>query len=157
MTEIHEIPLTGLIGSNPLGAMAAFGLLRVCSEIKELEKSRLFWRMKDDWIAVLAFKGENSISEDKLASLLLSHLMHFPSENVFGWNKNINEEKDKFRGRLQKHVENSSISRRLLVDFFSAFASDMVTDSQEKWVKPTAFYMVKSGFLDSMNKKIQGT
>jgi len=50
---MSEICLTGLVGSHPLGALAAFGLLRCCQEMDDFRGSRLGWRRVPHWFAVL--------------------------------------------------------------------------------------------------------
>jgi hypothetical protein len=51
MSQSVQIDLPGLCGSSPLGALAAFGLFRVCGEVPELADAKLFWRLEDDWYA----------------------------------------------------------------------------------------------------------
>ncbi len=155
MSTTQEIQLTGLIGSNPLGALAAFGLLRVCSEIPEIINPRLFWRLEDDWIAMLAISNTPSLDEDRLIDLLLLHLSNFNMNDIFGWSKDINEAPTTFKEHLWTIVKKSSWDNRLIIDFFSSFASEMaVTVSNNNKIKPSAFYMVRNDFLKSINKKI---
>ncbi len=61
------IELNGLCGSSPIGAMAAFGLLRVCSQISGLGKVTLGWKQSSDWHPVLNV-GEGASNATDIAS-----------------------------------------------------------------------------------------
>lgn len=68
---MSDIYLSALRGANPLSAMAAFGLLRACSEMTErLGNVTLRWEQNPDWIAVLG-TGKNDISSEELISNLV--------------------------------------------------------------------------------------
>ena len=58
---MSRIDLTGLRADLPIGAMAAFGCLRVCQRIERLRESRLSWeRSTGTFHAVLWTKAETS-------------------------------------------------------------------------------------------------
>ena len=67
-----RIELNGLCGSSPIGAMAAFGLLRVCSQISELGAVALGWKQTSDWHPVLEV-SEGASSATDVARLLTNH------------------------------------------------------------------------------------
>jgi len=138
MASFTDIRLTGLTGSNPLGALAAFGLLRVCSEIPEVADVRLLWKMEDDWVAVLRTGDE--IDKDKLV-MCLSNRQKALSFDVFNWNDDIREIPADYRSRLVGHLVHASRGDRLEADYFVAFGSEMATDGSKGLVKPTAFHM----------------
>lgn len=61
---MKPLPLPGLIGSQPICALAAFGLLRVCSLTPRLGQVKLAWRLESAPTAVLYF--DNELSQDNL-------------------------------------------------------------------------------------------
>jgi hypothetical protein len=136
--EFRPIPLTGLIGSNPLGALAAFGLLRVCSEIPELADVRLGWRMDDDWLAVLMVP--DGTEGDQLIQLIVKWQQGW-SADVIHWNDDIRSVPSDYRKQLVEYAQRASQGDRHLADFFSAFGSETVTDGSKGLVKPTMFHM----------------
>ena len=126
------------MGSSPLGALAAFGLLRACSEILELSEPRLHWRMEHDWMAVLTVAS----SIDECA--LLNHLevrQRALKLDVFSWSEDIRVEPEKYRIRLIRHGQTATARDRRSADYYAAFGSDTVTDGSKGLVKPTAFHM----------------
>lgn len=153
MNETHKIKLTGLIGSNPLGALAAFGLLKICGEIPDIINARLHWELEDDWIAVLSFNCNQKIYQDFLIDYICSKSSSFEICDVLSYQTRIREKPQFLKERLQDYAKNSSINNRATIDFCSAFASEVVTDkTKEKFVKPSSFYMVsgKQRFLKSI-------
>jgi hypothetical protein len=149
VTGHTDIVLTGLIGSNPLGALAAFGLLRVCGEIPTLLKARLSWRIEDDWIAVLTLPGQ--IDENGLIACL-SIRQQARQLDVFRWSPDIRVLPNEYREHLIQQAERARYYDRWNADYYAAFGSEMVTDGSKKLVKPTAFHMTsgQQNFLESV-------
>lgn len=150
MNEHAPLELSGLVGSSPIGALAAFGLLRICSEIPELRDARLSWVSRDDWVAALLVTQKNG--QDDLVDRLVKYLSARQMD-VFNWSKDIRVAPDDFRARLIDKAMSSTVSERTEADYFSAFGSEMVVDGSKGLVKPTAFYMTsgQQKFLDSVN------
>lgn len=148
MTNTTKIELTGLTGSSPIGALAAFGLLRLCSEIEELTHVKLGWRRRDDWFAVLSVP--ENITKDALVVLLGEHLAK-QSTDVFAWSEDVRVTQDSYQEILQKSVVEASVGNRRLCDYLAAFASEMAVDNAKGLVKPTLFYMTsgQQKFLSS--------
>jgi len=150
----NDVLLPGLVGSNPLGAMAAFGLLRVCSEIPELAGARLHWTWDQDWRAVLRIPEAIGRKE------LIDHLVLRQKDrslSVFNWSDDIKVNPDEYRERMLSHVINSSLYQRLDADFFAAYGSEIVKDKTSKGnVKPTALHMTEGQqkFLKLINKNL---
>jgi hypothetical protein len=136
--ELRPIPLSGLVGSNPLGALAAFGLLRVCDDIPELACARLGWRMGDDWLAVLMVS--EGIEAHQLIELIVKWQQGW-SADVIDWNDDIRSAPSDYRKQLIEYAQRASQLDRRLADFFSAFGSETVTDGSQGLVKPTMFHM----------------
>jgi hypothetical protein len=133
-----EIVLTGLIGSNSLGALAAFGLLRACSQIEALRSGKLAWRLADDWTAVLTFADR--IDRDALIKHLVKRQEDLKTD-IFKWSDDIRVKPEVYRARLTEAAENATATKRGNADYYAAFGSETVTDGSKKLVKPTAFHM----------------
>lgn len=150
----NDILLRGLVGSNPLGAMAAFGLLRVCSEIPSLAGARLYWAWDQDWRAVLRLPDERD--QDELIELLVLR-QNGRSLDEFNWSDDIKVSPDKYRKRMLKQVVDSSLYQRQGADFFAAYGSEMVLDQTKKGnVKPTELHMTagQQKFLKLIHKDL---
>lgn len=147
----NDIPLPGLIGSNPLGALAAFGLLRVCNDCAPLSGAQLYWTQKHDWIAVLRVSQE--IDGEQLIELLAARQKDQPLD-IFGFAEDIRVPAGEFRERLDEQARRATLNDRLWIDYFAAFGSEIVLDGSKHLVKPTAFYMVsgRQKFLDGVRK-----
>lgn len=138
MAERQEIVLTGLIGSNPLGALAAFGLLRACSEIQQISQPRLYWRMEDDWTAVLS--ARSNLDEETIVEQLATR-QQARNLDVFSWSDDIRVQPENYRLHLIQHGQAATSCDRLSADYYVAFGSETVTDGSKRLVKPTAFHM----------------
>ena len=144
MMEYNNIVLPGLIGSNPLGALAAFGLLRVCNEIPSMNGASLHWNRElegvpiDDWVAVL--RVPDGTDETKLIELLTNRQKYRPL-CVFGWSDDIRVKPEDYRALLDKLAKMATLNYRLVADYFTSFGSEMATDESQGLVKPTAFHM----------------
>lgn len=149
---MNDIRLTGLIGSNPLGALAAFGLLRICSEIHDLSTARLYWTQEYDWIAVLRVSEE--IGKLELVEKLVAHQQVIKLD-AFNWSNDIRVSPDEYRERLKSLAQKATLKDRRDADYFAAFGSEMISDrKREGLVKPTAFHMTsgQQKFLDEIRK-----
>lgn len=151
MSKTTEIELTGLVGSSPVGALAAFGLLRLCAEIEPLAHAKLGWRRGDDWFALLTVPGETDA--EAFLALLAGHLKAQTTE-VFTWSEDIRVAKDSYRTTLKKSVDEASFINRRFCDYLAAFASEIAVDNAKGLVKPTAFYMTsgQQKFLGSASE-----
>jgi hypothetical protein len=149
----NDIILPGLIGRNPLGAMAAFGLLRVCSELSELEDARLHWTWEQDWRAVLR-TPEDIGREELIGQLALRQKDR--SFSVFNWSDDIKMGLEKYREQILPHVINATLRNRLSADYFAAYGSEIVPDQSKGNVKPTAWHMTagRQKFLKLIGKDL---
>jgi hypothetical protein len=150
----NDIPLPGLIGSIPLGAMAAFGLLRVCNEIPGMTGARLYWTWDQDWRAVL--HTPQAIGQKELIEKLVLH-QKARSFSVFNWSEDLKVDPEKYREQMLSHVINASLYSRLEADYFAAYGSEMIKDKTSKGnVKPTAWHMTagQQKFLKLINKDL---
>jgi len=145
-----EIVLTGLEGSNPIGALASFGLLRMSSRINEMKGTKLRWNIRDkdgfltdEALAVLDVPGQ--INKEKLIDLIYTSIKkrRHDDENIFEWDKKGDKEIDSknFKLRMEKLNENASSDEREEIDYFSAYGSEVATDKDGN-IKKTLFYMI---------------
>jgi len=150
----NDIFLPGLVGSNPLGAMAAFGLLRVCSEISDLAGVRLHWNWDQDWRAML--RVPQAVCREELIEQLVLRQKD-RSLSVFNWSDDIKVDPETYREQMLSHIINSSLYRRQEADYFAAYGSEMVKDKTSKGnVKPTALHMTagQQKFLKLISKDL---
>lgn len=151
MAAYSEIELSGLIGSNPLGALAAFGVLRLCQDVPELKTSKLYWRMEDDWMAVLGIEAD--IKNDTFVELLVNR-QESRSLDTFNWSVDIRVNPQDYRNRLIDQAQKSAMGEHWHADYYAAYGSEYVMDGSKGLVKPTAFHMTsgQQKFLDSIVK-----
>jgi hypothetical protein len=150
----NDILLPGLVGSHPLGAMAAFGLLRVCSEFSDLAGARLHWIWDQDWRAVL--RAPQAVGREYLIEQLVLRQKD-RSLSVFNWSDDIKVNPETYREQMLSHIINSSLYSRLEADYFAAYGSEMVIDKTSKGnVKPTALHMTagQQKFLKLISKDL---
>jgi hypothetical protein len=102
----NDIILTGLIGSNPLGALSAFGLLRICDEIPALKGARLSWGWYHDWTAVLNTPGD--ICKDELLELMIARQQK-RSLDIFGWSDDIKVDPKEYHEILKRQAEAATL------------------------------------------------
>jgi len=132
----NDIFLPGLVGSNPLGAMAAFGLLRVCSEISDLAGTRLHWIWDQDWRAML--RVPQAVGREEL----IEHLVLCQKDrslSVFNWSDDIKVDPETYREQMLSHIINSSLYHRLALH---------MTAGQQKFLK-----LISKDLAKSMAKK----
>jgi hypothetical protein len=143
-----EIVLNGLEGSNPIGALASFGLLRMSSRINEMKGTRLGWKIRngrdsptDEALAVLDVP--DPINEEKLIELIYNSVQGHYDENIFGWDKRGDKKTNSknFKSRIEELNENASSDEREEIDYFSAYGSEVATDEDGN-IKKTLFYMI---------------
>jgi len=147
-----EIVLTGLEGSNPIGALASFGLLRMSSRINEMKGTRLRWKVKDEdgyqtdeALAVLDVPGQ--IDKEKLIEYIHIYVKkEYDSgqyDNIFGLDKKDDKktESKKFKSWTEKLNENASSDEREEIDYLSAYGSEVSTNKKGN-IKKTLFYMI---------------
>ncbi len=133
-----EMALTGLVGSHPLGALAAFGLLRCCEEMEQFRGSRLGWRMLSDWHAMLTTDAPTT--PENLVAALVARQGRRGASPEWSWADSIKEDAEKLRQALSRAREDLGNGERAAADFLAAFACELGADEQGR-LEPTAFYM----------------
>jgi len=148
---MYEIPLTGLYASNPLGAMAAFGLLRVLSEMDRFHDSRLSWHETDDWQALLHTSSE--ITRASLVDSLAERQEHLDL-SFLSWSDDIRVQPEVFLELLTQRSFAATSGDRADADRFVAYGSELVCDGSKNLVKPTAFHLTsgQQKFMKTLRK-----
>lgn len=137
--SVNEILLKGLVGSTSIGAMAAFGLLRVCSFTPGLESVKLRWKKEHDWIAEIIVKD---FDEDRLLEYLTTTLVNNNSPVLSLFKEDIRVSPVEYSDILNKQLNMAKSMDRQVVDYLSAFGSDGIVDKSKGLIKPTRFYNV---------------
>lgn len=142
------IRLPALVGSHPLGALAAFGLLRLANTAWG-DRAKLRFEMEDDWIAVLDTDAFGSL--DALVARLTEQAASSEFDRVLGWADDVRVSVDEYRRYLASAVRNDD---RYWADFLTTIATDGAVDKQKQLVKPSAFYMVsgQQSFIEGMKQ-----
>lgn len=130
---MHRMPLTGIPGSNPIGAMAAFGLFRICHCESPFGGCRLSWKLDSDWRPMLHF--EEQCTGDELTQFLIHRQQTRTCHAALLWSDDIKSPPEEFRDQV-RGCELPEVR-----DFFAAFGSEVVTAKSTPDVKPTAFHM----------------
>ncbi len=136
--------MNGLLGSHPLGALAAFGLLRVLTE--QGTRPRLRFVERDDWVAEI---------DCELASIgalmeSLSLWVQEPRERLLAWSQgDVRVRLEEYRAALASSL---AVNDEQLINLLSSLAADGAVDKSKGLVKPTAFYMAsgQQSFLEAM-------
>jgi len=140
---MNELTLTGLDGSNPLGFLAALGLLNVLSDRVEGDSSpaRLAWRDEGAWRPVLV-SSESGIPD--LVGVLRSDLdtwkeapvlqLRYEKKAAKAWD--LKPPPEVFSSFLHRIVDSGD---RRAIDFVSAFAAEGALDNNGA-TKPTSLH-----------------
>jgi hypothetical protein len=141
---MSTLELGGLIGSHPLGALAAFGLLRVLT--RQGDAARLCFVERDDWVAQI------ECSHASVGALVeaLTEWVRSDREEVLEWsNDDVRVKEEDYRGALSRALLQTNDEPAA---FLSALAADGAVDKSKGLIKPTAFYMAsgQQSFLDTM-------
>ncbi len=131
------IELAGLRGDMPIGAMAAFGVLRVCSQSARIVSPKLSWKGEDgDYRAVLTM--ENDISAEDLVTVLIADVrrgLRLPS-----WDQVKTCTRAEFRSAASDAANAASAADHEYAEWLAALANELAVGDNEK-IKPTPFDM----------------
>ena len=129
--------LSGLDGGNPLGFLAAIGVLNTVS-LADVDSS---WRMR--WIArdgswFPALSANRVVAGEVLVELLASTLQREATPE-FDFDRNLSVDAEKFRAVAQQAQCCASSRERLYADFVTAFGCEVVVTRDGKSIQDTAF------------------
>ncbi|HQZ40333.1 MAG TPA: hypothetical protein PLH72_14955 [Vicinamibacterales bacterium] len=132
-----ELALSGLDGSNPLGFLAALGVLDAVSGD---EHAALWWRYEAGWNPVLASSCQSvadlvaRLDQDRQSCITDPALAL-----AYDGKRDLKPPPAVFVGYLRNLVDASTMMRRRSVDWAAAFATDVAVDNNGN-TKPTALH-----------------
>jgi hypothetical protein len=120
---VSEVLLTGLQCDVPIAAMAAFGLLRLCSQQGELGTVRLHWA-REGGVTHAVLTVTEPLANDDLVRLLVDSMAGASQRAEFAWSDSINEET--YRPSAKAAILRASAKDHREAEWFAAFRSDLV-------------------------------
>ena len=154
MTRIegHGALLSGLDGGNPLGFLAAIGVLQVLSDSNA--EALMAWQVTPNgWRPYLTGCGDD---QDQICLALQTYFCNSPTA-IFDIGKTLDGQKqsnkfpfdaEKFVNVLKAAVAQAHLLNRREVDFLAAFGSELHPD-KDGLFQCTQFKMVRSGDSNS--------
>jgi len=134
---MHDLLLSGIPGSKPIGAMAAFGLLRIVATETPFGEARLSWRFASDWHPVL--HASKPLRLESLIDFLIQRQPTRSEAKFLLWNDDIKCDPCKFRNEVIQASAGGVDDE--ICPYFTAFGSEAITAKSTPDVKPTAFHM----------------
>jgi hypothetical protein len=143
----HTIETAALIGSNPLGFLAALGLLKSLSAINP--STRLRFLMRDDWVA--EFSGTPFSNQSELLDWLRNWIEAKEQDQRIDWADDLRVSVAEHRELLTDALQRSQDPA---LEVISTQIADGAVDKSKGLVKPTLFYMVsgQQSFLASLKE-----
>jgi hypothetical protein len=151
VTKPYRLMLTGLKGSHPLSALAAFGLLRCLSEASEFGTPRLHWELHDDWLAVLT--TQPPVKRYELVDFLIRWTKSRARSFEFAWADKIGVEPNQFVTKAREFIDKITPKDRSVADFFAAFGCELIVSRGGKLIR-TALDMTdgQQGLMKSVRE-----
>lgn len=142
---MSEMAMPGLDGANPLGFLAALGVLRAVDE--RSPGARLSWREEGTWTPVLhGFPSDleallDLLDADRREMLdePALELAYAPDGDGKAVERDLKPPPPLFRRYLEELLTGAEPARRRSVDWAASFASELITDNGGK-TKPTALH-----------------
>lgn len=148
------VELTGLKADIPMGAMAAFGVLRVCQRLPGLEGSKLAWKAGGGGdFAVLWAPGQTT--PEALVEALVTDVKYAAARDELNGEEQIKTQGPvEFRKRAEAALEAGEWET---AEWFAAFGSELVCGRDEK-IDATPFDMsvARQKFLADARKLAAG-
>lgn len=139
---MSTIELTGLRAALPIGAMAAFGVLRIATLARSRGKCRLRWTNGPDgpggYFPVL--ETETETSADDLVTFLMESVRDVQDREALRWTEQLKgETHEKFRQIADEIFQKTSAHDRAGMEWMSAIANELIADDGK--IEPTPFDM----------------
>jgi hypothetical protein len=128
--------LTGLCGSHPLGALAAFGLLRVLSWAPLPQPVKLSWVDHSDWVARLTFP--HPVERPALLRTLVSEVAQRSQAPELTWRDDLKAPLSDYHDFAADVVHTLMPEQRQTADFLAAYGSELVALKSRSATQPTA-------------------
>ncbi len=137
-TSDDGLLLPGIDGTNPLGFLAALGVLASLSRIDGLTSARMRWTLKNaTWVPCIMFDASVSLTEDGLLDKLVTTLVNDRSRHPANLYEQLQDEVNSRRSFFETVVSDASLTARARVDFLSAIASDASPDDAVNQLQTT--------------------
>lgn len=149
-----SIELTGLKADIPMGAMAAFGVLRICQRLPGLEGSKLAWKAGGGGdFAVLWAPGGTTAGA--LVAALAKDVKQAAARDELNWEEQIKTQTPiQFRARAEAALKAGEWET---AEWLAAFASELVCGRDEKIdVTPFDMSVARQKFLADARKLAAG-
>ncbi|MCC6649367.1 MAG: hypothetical protein IT374_27825 [Polyangiaceae bacterium] len=150
-----ELVLTGLDGANPLGFLAALGVLEALSE--NHSGARLAWRDEGVWRPVVSGVA---MDREALVAFLDADRQAVASDPALalqygGGVRDLKPPPAEYRAYLEGLVAAARVDSRRSVDWANAFATDVAVDNNGA-TKPTALHFTagRQLWLEMVNKLV---
>jgi len=136
---MSTIELTGLRADLPIGAMAAFGVLRIATLARRIGRCRLSWTEGlGGYYPVLETKADTGA--DELIALLIESVRDAPDREALKWTEKLKgETPERFREIENKVLEKATADFRADIEWMSAIANELIADDDK--IEPTPFDM----------------
>jgi len=156
-----EVLLTGLDGKNPLGFLAALGVINAVADHSKAVQSdpKLVWRSSGTYLPAIVDGPPAEALLDVLVKDLADFrgepatLLRYPKKSEKGTSEawDLKPPRETFRGYLHSLVSACSRDHRRSVDVAAAFATDVAVDRADRKTKPTALHFTAGNqeFLDT--------
>ena len=158
MSDERGLALVGLDGSNPLGFLAAVGLLRTITLADEHGDWRMQWTMRNGWLPVVL--GKKPIVQAQLVEMLHEELRR-ESCPEFTFAADLNVVPKEFGAVASSAQSYASARDRRYADFIAAFGSEIVVAGNDKTIQDTALRTMSGAghqhFLRSMKDLVDHT
>jgi hypothetical protein len=144
---MNRIDLTGLSPELPIGAMAAFGCLRVCRRLPGLYNSKLSWQPHGgSFHAVLWTPAETT--RDDLVDALIADVKTAATRPELIWSEQIKAvPRDIFLTAAREALDRATAQDRESADWFSSFGSELALDDGKIQSTPFDMSVARQKFL----------
>jgi hypothetical protein len=135
---VNELILKGIDGANPLGFLAAVGVLRTASMAWSTDyPTTMEWRKHDGaWRPVLSFHFY--VAEADFVSKLNITLKQMQNHPAFKFSDNLSLSPEVFRNEVLKAQKESHLNDRRFADFMAAYGCESLCDKNSESIADTA-------------------
>jgi hypothetical protein len=151
-----DLVLSGLRGSHPLGALAAFGLLRVLSRVALPQPVKLSWVEHADWVARLTFP--HPVARQTLIRATGWDVAQRGQAPELTWRDDLKAPLPDYHAFAAGMLPTLTPEQRQTADFLAAFGSELVAMRRRPETRPTALDMTsgQQRFLRAVRALVHG-
>ena len=158
-SEDLGIVLGGLDGSNPLGFLAAVGVLRSVAAVDAAREWRMNWAVHNNgWFPFLS--SNMRVTQSELVELMFNELRR-ESTPEFDFAKDLNVTREEFRRIAREAQSSASLQERRYADFVASFGCELFVTVDGKQIQDTALRTMSGAghqhFLGTMKELVSKT